>query len=343
MSQLLSIITFSVLLINVLIGQSNYHQIKSVNDFETSLPRDLNQLNGSIQSVKYYHSSSNVPDTVLVKYDSAGKLIEWQKVRSNKELLSQQFMYLQNDNIERIVNYSNGDVSAVYFYNYDSLGNPESCYRKTFVYGIEVSKAEYEISSKGNIKKILFFLGADSLHSTIITFDYDTLNRLVSSQCKGKIWFFTEKLMQFEKVDMTCYDQYIFYCQEAWNSNDTYSYTCKYNDLGNITEEKLFSENPALPIGRIDYYYDEEGKIQKREQFQLNELDESDYYLKGVYYYNEKGLPYKSIWSNSSTKSKAQINIKYQYDDHDNWTERKISVEGDDRSDWIDYREFTYY
>lgn len=332
-----------MLLINVLIGQSNYHRIKSVNDFETSLPRDLNQLNGSIQSVKYYHSSSNVPDTVLVKYDSAGKLTEWQKVRSNKTLLSQQFMYLQNNNIERIVNYSNEDISAVYFYNYDSLGNPESCFRKPFVYGMEFSKAKYEISSKGNIKKILFFLDTDSSAITTITFDYDTLNRLVSSQCEGEIWFFTKKLMQFEKVDMTCYDQYIFYCQETLPPNEAYTYTCKYNELGNITEEKLFSENPALPICRINYSYDEEGKIQKREQFQLNELHESDYYLKGVYYYNEKGLPYKSIWSNPSTKSKAQLNIEYQYDDHDNWTEREISVEGDNRPNWIDYREFTYY
>lgn len=343
MSQLLSIITFSVLLINVLIGQSNYHRIKSVNDFETSLPRDLNQLNGSIQSVKYYHVSSTVPDTVLVKYDSSAKMIEWQKVRSNKELLSQQFIYLPDNNIERIVNYSNEDVSAVYYYNYDSLGNPESCFRKTFVYGMEVSKAEYEVSSKGNIKKILFFLDADSLPLTTITFDYDSLNRLVHSQCDGKIWFFAEKLMQFEKIDMTCYDQYIFYCQKALASDDTYGYTCTYDELGNIIEEKLFSKKPALPFGYINYSYDEEGRIQKHEQFQLNELNSEDYYIKGVYYYNEKGLPYKSIWSNPSTKSEGQLNIEYQYDDYDNWTERKISVEGDNRPEWIDHRIFTYY
>lgn len=279
--------------------------------------------------------------TDLTKKNLMGKV---KQITEKRYLVDDKFENIENDTLveTNVLLYDeNGFRSKKDFRGsddpdckYDEKGNPiEYTYK-----GWSIHKWKLKWDDKGRVIEESVF-DTDGNLKYKRTFKYDNNGNNIEREDQTAYTHDTNRFM---------YSKYVYkydnknnkigwYREDNIDSSLSPMETYKYDDNGNILEEKSFSDGVLSAI--IKYDYDNNGNLI---EVKTNSLDR-DYSSKATINYDEKGNEIERVETGVIDKEPIKIKntYKYEFDKNGNWI-KKIEYE-DGIAEMITKREIEYY
>ena len=165
----------------------------------------------------------------------------------------------------------------------------------------KITFLEYDVNGNLNIEK-----KCDAANNILVQTDYtyDTNNTLL----KKKQWF--------KNINFTAIERY------------------DYNSRGEVT---VITKETPTEISREQYKYNSSGNVIEKSEYNAK----NQHYSTLLYEYNIQGDKTGLYKLNVSGEMTYFEQYEYQYDEKDNWTEKKIFIKGDWKS--VEKREIKYF